>query len=64
MAKVEFEVSGSPTGILLSIKTREGRLHQISAIEITNEEAVQIAELILKRVDQNQNIDEYPENVN
>ncbi len=51
---VEFEVGTSPTGVLLSIKTNEGRLHQISALEVTNEEAVRIAELILKRVEENQ----------
>ncbi|MGA1599516.1 MAG: hypothetical protein ACO4AU_10720 [bacterium] len=50
---VEFEVGVSPSGVLLSIKKNEGRLHQISALEVTNEEAERIAHLILKRVAEN-----------
>lgn len=53
MAKMELEVGPSQTGVMLAIKSVEGRVHQIMAIEVTNEEAVKIADLILMRVKEN-----------
>ncbi len=50
---MELEVGTSPTGVMLAIKSVEGRMHQIMAIEVTNEEAVKIANLILTRVKEN-----------
>ena len=49
-----LEVGPSPTGVMLAIKSVEGRMHQVMAIEVTNEEALKIANLITKRVDDNQ----------
>ena len=53
MTKLELEVGPSPTGVMLAIKSVEGRIHQVMAIEITNEEALKIANLINKRVEDN-----------
>ena len=49
MAKMELEVGPSPTGVMLAIKSVEGRMHQVMAIEVTNDEALKIANLIMKR---------------
>ena len=43
MAKMELEVGPSPTGVMLAIKSVEGRMHQVMAIEVTNDEALKIA---------------------
>ena len=53
MAKMELEVGPSRTGVMLAIKSVEGRMHQVMAIEVTNEEALKIASLINKRVEDN-----------
>ena len=53
MAKMELEVGPSPTGVMLAIKSVEGRKHQVMAIEVTNDEALKIANLIMKRVEDN-----------
>ena len=53
MAKMELEVGPSPTGVMLAIKSVEGRMHQVMAIEVTNDEAQKIANLIMKRVEDN-----------
>ena len=53
MAKMELEVGPSPTGGMLAIKSVEGRMHQVMAIEVTNDEALKIANLIMKRVEDN-----------
>ena len=53
MAKMELEVGPSPTGVMLAIKLVEGRMHQVMAIEVTNDEALKIANLIMKRVEDN-----------
>ena len=37
MAKMELEVGPSPTGVMLAIKSVEGRMHQVMAIEVTND---------------------------
>ena len=53
MAKMELEVGPSRTGVMLAIKSVEGRMHQVMAIEVTNDEALKIANLIMKRVEDN-----------
>ena len=53
MAKMELEVGPSPTGVMLAIKSVECRMHQVMAIEVTNDEALKIANLIMKRVEDN-----------
>tara|TARA_B100000686_G_scaffold252643_1_gene263394 strand:- start:266 stop:457 length:192 start_codon:yes stop_codon:yes gene_type:complete len=53
MAKMELEVGTCPTGILLALKSVDGRMHQVTAIEMTNEEALEISNLIQKRVREN-----------
>ena len=53
MAKMELEVGPSPTGVMLAIQSVEGRMHQVMAIEVTNDEALKIANLIMKRVEDN-----------
>ena len=53
MAKMELEVGPSQTGVMLAIKSGEGRVHQVMAIEVTNDEALKIANLIMKRVEDN-----------
>ena len=53
MAKMELEVGPCPTGVMLAIKSVEGRMHQVMAIEVTNDEALKIANLIMKRVEDN-----------
>ena len=53
MAKMELEVGPSQTGVMLAIKSVEGRMHQVMAIEVTNDEALKIANLIMKRVEDN-----------
>ena len=54
MAKMELEVGTCPTGILLALKSVEGRMHQVTAIEMTNDEALEISNLIQQRVKENQ----------
>ena len=53
MAKMELEVGTCPTGILLALKSVEGRMHQVTAIEMTNDEALKISNLIQQRVKEN-----------
>ena len=53
MAKMELEVGTCPTGILLALKSVEGRMHQVPAIEMTNDEALEISNLIQQRVKEN-----------
>ena len=55
MAKMELEVGTCPTGILLALKSVEGRMHQVTAIEMTHDEALEISNLIQQRVKQNLN---------
>ena len=53
MAKMELEVGTCPTGILLALKSVDGRMHQVTAIEMTNDEALEISNLIQQRVKEN-----------
>ena len=53
MAKIELEVGTCPTGVLLAFKSVEGRMHQVTAIEMTNDEALEISKLIKQRVKEN-----------
>ena len=53
MAKMELEVGTCPTGGLLALKSVEGRMHQVTAIEMTNDEALEISKLIQQRVKEN-----------
>ena len=53
MAKMELEVGTCPTGILLALKSVEGRMHQVTAIEMTNDEALENSNLIQQRVKEN-----------
>ena len=53
MAKMELEVGPSPSGVLLALKSVDGRFHQVTAIEMTNEEALEISNLIQMRVEEN-----------
>ena len=41
MAKMELEVGTCPTGVLLALKSVDGRMHQVTAIEMTNDEALE-----------------------
>ena len=50
MAKMELEVWTCPTGILLALKSVDGRMHQVTASEMTNDEAMEISNLIQQRV--------------
>ncbi len=50
MVKMELEIGTCPTGILLAIKSVDGRMHQVTAIEMTNEEALEISKLIKEKV--------------
>ena len=53
MAKMELEVGTCPTGILLAHKSVDGRMHKVTAIEMTNDEALEISNLIQQRVKEN-----------
>ena len=53
MAKMELEVGTCPTGILMALKSVEGRMHHVTAIEMTNDEALEISNLIQQRVKEN-----------
>ena len=53
MAKMELEIGTCPTGILLALKSVDGRIHQVTAIEMTNEEALEISKLIKEKVKNN-----------
>ena len=53
MAKMELEIGTCPTGILLALKSVDGRIHQVTAIEMTNEEALEISKLIKDKVKEN-----------
>ena len=53
MAKMELEVGTCPTGVLLALKSVEGRMHQVTAIEMTNDEELEISKLIQQRVKEN-----------
>ena len=53
MAKMELEVGTCATGILLALKSVDGRMHQVTAIEMTNDEALEISNLIQQRVKEN-----------
>ena len=50
MVKMELEIGTCPTGILLAIKSVDGRMHQVTAIEMTNDEALKISKLIKEKV--------------
>jgi len=49
VAKIELEVGTCPTGVLLALKSVEGRVHHVTAIEMTNDEALEISKLIKQR---------------
>ena len=53
MAKIELQVGTCPTGVLLALKSVEGRVHHVTAIEMSNDEALEISKLIKKRVKEN-----------
>tara|TARA_B100001250_G_C19510496_1_gene661444 strand:- start:27 stop:218 length:192 start_codon:yes stop_codon:yes gene_type:complete len=53
MAKMELEIGTCPTGILLALKSVDGRIHQVTAIEMTNDEALEISNLIKEKVKEN-----------
>ena len=53
MAKMELEVGTCPTGVLLALKSVDGRMHQVTAIEMTNDEALEISKLIQQKVKEN-----------
>ena len=53
MAKMELEVGTCPTCILLALKSVDGRIHQVTAIEMTNDEALEISKLIQQKVKEN-----------
>ena len=55
MAKMELEVGTCPTGILLALKSVDGRMHQVTAIEVTNDEALEISKLIQQKVKESLN---------
>ena len=50
---MELEIGTCPTGILLALKSVDGRIHQVTAIEMTNEEALEISNLIKEKVKEN-----------
>ena len=50
---MELEVGTCPTGILLALKSVDGRIHQVTAIEMTNDEALEISKLIRQKVKEN-----------
>ena len=50
---MELEIGTCPTGILLALKSVDGRIHQVTAIEMTNEEALEISKLIKEKVKEN-----------
>ena len=50
---MELEIGTCPTGILLALKSVDGRIHQVTAIEMTNEEALEISKLIKDKVKEN-----------
>lgn len=53
MAKMELEIGTCPTGVLLALKSVDGRMHQVTAIEMTNDEALEISKLIQQKVKDN-----------
>ena len=61
MAKMELEVGTCPTGVLLALKSVDGRMHQVTAIEMTNDEALEISKLIKQKVKENLEIPEATE---
>ena len=61
MAKMELEVGTCPTGVLLALKSVDGRMHQVTAIEMTNDEALEIIKLIQQKVKENLEIPEATE---
>jgi hypothetical protein len=61
MAKMELEVGTCPTGVLLALKSVDGRMHQVTAIEMTNDEALEISKLIQQKVKENLEIPESTE---
>jgi hypothetical protein len=61
MAKMELEVGTCPTGVLLALKSVDGRIHQVTAIEMTNDEALEISKLIQQKVKENLEIPEATE---
>ncbi len=50
---MELEIGTCPTGILLALKSVDGRIHQVTAIEMTNDEALEISNLIKEKVKEN-----------
>ena len=61
MAKMELEVGTCPTGVLLALKSVDGRMYQVTAIEMTNDEALEISKLIQQKVKENLEIPEATE---
>ena len=61
MAKMELEVGTCPNGVLLALKSVDGRMHQVTAIEMTNDEALEISKLIQQKVKENLEIPEATE---
>ena len=61
MDKMELEVGTCPTGVLLALKSVDGRMHQVTAIEMTNDEALEISKLIQQKVKENLEIPEATE---
>jgi|TARA_B110000305_G_C19349310_1_gene593404 hypothetical protein len=53
MAKMELEVGTCPNGVLLALKSVDGRMHQVTAFEMTNDEALEISKLIQQKVKEN-----------
>jgi len=58
---MELEVGTCPTGVLLALKSVDGRMHQVTAIEMTNDEALEIIKLIQQKVKENLEIPEATE---
>lgn len=58
---MELEVGTCPTGVLLALKSVDGRMHQVTAIEMTNDEALEISKLIQQKVKENLEIPEATE---
>ena len=58
---MELEVGTCPTGVLLALKSVDGRMHQVTAIEMTNDEALEISKLIQQKVKENLEIPEVTE---
>jgi hypothetical protein len=53
-ANLEFEVGTCETGVLITLKTRDGRLHRSWSIEMTEAEALQLAKVLTRGVEDRQ----------